>query len=239
MHYTARVFRETGVSFDSWGARVALGSGEMVLRLGFATAADAWAWAQAQVERFRGEGKKTVNDTIRANPTVPGIPRDGETLAGYLARQGIENFTARETLTARRVGVVSDPPPREWWPRIVPTLRLAEMLRVVMGHPLIVGNGYRPPAVNRRAGGSWRSRHIHYQALDLDLPKDKRSWSNRLRFYEAAVSMFLELGDEYQIGLGLYSRRGGTRVHLDTGFKRRRWGGRRGAWVDEIAEGLR
>lgn len=166
-------------------------------------------------------------------------PEPGESLGAYLARCGVRNFTAREVLTARRVGVTSDPPPREWWPRIVPTLRLAEMLRAIMGHPLVIGNGYRPPDVNKRAGGSRRSRHLHFRALDLDLPTSRRSWSNRVRFYEAAVSLWLDLGDAYQIGLGLYARRGGSRVHIDTGDRRRRWGGFRGAYVDEIARGLR
>ena len=179
-----------------------------------------------------------IDETQARQPTPD--PDEGEALGDYIARCGIENFTAREILTARRVGVVSDPPRRDWWPRIVPTLQLAEMLRTVMGHRLIVGNGYRPAAVNKRAGGARRSQHVQFRALDLDLPLDKRDPHKRLRFHEAAVSLWLDLGEEYAIGLGLYSPHGGTRIHIDTGFRRRSWGGPRGRrYVDRIAEGMR
>jgi hypothetical protein len=170
----------------------------------------------------------------------PGIeaptPTSDQTLQDYLTACGIQHFSAIECLTMRRAGVVVDPPPRAWWPRIIPTLRVAEMLRDILGHGLIVGNGYRPKAENRKAGGARNSQHIHFRALDLDLPKGQHSSGNRKRFYEAAVSLWLTLGDEYQIGCGLYSPRGGSRVHIDTGYKKRRW---EKQYVDPIARGLR
>lgn len=163
-------------------------------------------------------------------------PMSDETLDAYLLRMGVQHFKGRELLRMRRMGVDVPEPPRDWWPRIIPTMRVAEMLRDIMGHGLVVGNGYRPRDLNRQAGGSRNSQHIHFRAVDLDLPNGQHSSGNRKRFYEAAVSLWLTLGDTYKIGIGLYSPRGGSRVHIDTGYKRRRWDRK---YVDPIAKGLR
>ena len=72
--------------------------------------------------------------------TNPRQPGPNETLDQYLRAHGVHHFSAREILTLRRAGVTVDPPPRSWWPRIIPTLELAEMLRAEVGHPLVVGN---------------------------------------------------------------------------------------------------
>ena len=144
-------------------------------------------------------------------------------LTGYLQSQGIEHFTGREVCTMRRAGILVDAPPEEWWPRIVPALKLAEDLREMLGHPLIVGNGYRPAALNRQVGGSQRSRHITFHAVDLDLPRSHSRLDDQIALYREAVLMFdglrnLEPGG---IGLGLYGRRSyGTRVHIDAGSGR-------------------
>lgn len=144
-------------------------------------------------------------------------PTEGESLGEYLRRCGVENFSAREVLTAKRVGVVSQPPPREWWPRIIPTLFLAERLRMMVSHPLVVGNGYRPPRVNRAAGGAKRSRHLTFRALDLDLPASHATRQHQEDLYRAAGLLYLEHSKELGVGLGLYRPWYGRRVHLDTG----------------------
>ena len=107
--------------------------------------------------------------------TKPRDPEPNETLDAYLQAHGVEHFSAREILTLRRAGVTVDAPPRSWWPRIIPTLELAEMLRAEVGHPLIVGNGYRPNPWNRKVGGARRSPHLFFRALDLDLPSGLQS----------------------------------------------------------------
>ena len=185
---------------------------------------------------------------------------EGESLQDYLSRNGIEHFTARETLTMRRAGVVVDPPPREWWPRILPALRCAEMLRSICGHPLVIGNGFRPGALNKQQKGSSKSQHLYFRALDLDLPSKHSSRAEQERFYTAAVGLWLTIGHTYRMGLGLYAPRRGTRVHIDCTaapltaaqraanwrkqhghHKRRHWGGKKRGrdYVMEIAEGLR
>jgi len=183
------------------------------------------------------EDTKELHDAINEWGTfVIAEPTDGEILDEYIKRCGIKHFSARECLTMRRAGIVVDPPPRNQWANIIPTLRVAEMLRNIMGHGLVVGNGYRPPEMNKKVGGSRRSRHLFFQALDLDLPSKHQSSGNRKRYYEAAVSLWMTLGDEYKIGIGLYSPHGGSRVHIDTGYRKRRWERK---YVDPIVKALR
>ena len=76
----------------------------------------------------------------------------------FLKDHGIQHFSAREVLTLRRLGVTVDPPPEDWWSRILPALEVAETLRDQLGHPLLIGNGYRPPSENKRAGGARSAR---------------------------------------------------------------------------------
>ncbi len=149
--------------------------------------------------------------------------REGETLDEYIVRHGIDHFSAREVLTMRRLGVTVDAPPRAWWPRMIPTLLLAERIRSKCGHPLIVGNGYRPNPYNKQVGGARNSMHLHFRALDLDLPDGHKSREDQERLYRAAGELYLTLGRDWKIGLGLYRYHRGTRVHIDTGYRRRSW----------------
>ena len=157
-------------------------------------------------------------------------PLHGETLDAYLRRHEIVHFTAHEVRNLRRIGVVAPEPPLEWWHRIIPTLELAESLRDQFG-PLSIGNGYRPRKLNKRVGGARSSQHLYFRALDLDLP----SGDDRGRqFQEAAARLWLHFGDRYKMGLGFYARR--TRIHIDTGFRRRYW---KKKYVKPILEGVR
>ena len=166
----------------------------------------------------------------------PRLPNPDETLDAYLRAHGILHFSAKEILTLRRLGVTVDAPPRDWWPRMIPTLELAEMLRAEVGHPLVVGNGYRPNPYNRQVGGARRSQHLFFRALDLDLPKSNKSSKDQRRFYEAAGSIYLDHGDAYKMGLGLYRLHKGTRVHVDTGYRKRAW---KRSYVNPLLESLR
>lgn len=160
-------------------------------------------------------------------------------LDGYIRGEGIEHFSAKEVLTLRRLGVVAPVPPSNMWPRIIPALQLADALRKELDHPLIIGNGYRPKELNRRAGGSRRSQHIYFRAVDIDLPSSHDSVVEQERFYRAAGRLFLEHGHLMKIGFGLYRANRGTRVHLDCGYRRRFWGGKRGRWVRDLLAEMR
>ena len=81
-------------------------------------------------------------------------PKRGESLNEYLVAHGIRNFEANALLRMRRAGIKVPTPRRALWPRIIPTLKLAEKMSEVLGHPMIIGNGYRPEPYNSRVGGA-------------------------------------------------------------------------------------
>ncbi len=156
----------------------------------------------------------------------------------HIKAHGIEHFSARECLTLRRAGYIAPVPPRDLWHRIIPTLLIAEEIRAEMGHALVVGNGYRSRDLNRAVGGSRRSQHIQNAALDLDLPNSENNRENRRKFYAVACEFWRDHGRDSKMGLGLYSRHGGSRIHIDTG---RTWGYRtwKRGYAKQILDSLR
>lgn len=171
--------------------------------------------------------------------------RQGE-LTTYLREQGITHFSGREVVTLRRLGKIAEVPPESWWPRIIPALRIAERIRDELGHSLLIGNGYRPPALNRAAKGGRRSRHLTFRALDLDLPNAHKSRDAQEALYQAAASAYLDVGEATKMGLGIYRPHRGPRVHIDCGDRQRCWGGpktmfrwRTKEWVHALLEEMR
>ena len=167
-------------------------------------------------------------------------------LTEYLRDNGIAHFSGREVLTLRRLGRVAGVPPEAWWPRILPALIIAERIRKELGHGLVVGNGYRPAALNKAAGGSRTSQHIQFRALDLDLPAKHNTRDSQEALYRAAGEAYLDVGKSCRMGLGVYRPSRGPRVHVDCGHRQRKWGGpktrfgwRTKAWVNDLLEGLR
>jgi hypothetical protein len=128
-------------------------------------------------------------------------------------------------------------PPFAMARRMIPTLELANELRLRMSYRCDREgwgfHGLRVNAAFRPRGGAPNSQHKHNRALDLDLMfRDwdpatvDRSTEIRRAWYEVAVGLWLELGREERIGLGLYCSRGrdyGVRVHIDTGYGYRTW----------------
>lgn len=135
----------------------------------------------------------------------------------------IKHFSAKELCSMRKANNALAIPPREFWPRIVPTLLLAEEIRSLIECPLYVGNGYRPRDYNKVVGGSRSSQHIQFRALDLDLPRSRKSVSMQENLYEAAAELYLTKGKKLKMGLGLYRHNRGSRIHIDTGHSYRHW----------------
>lgn len=186
---------------------------------------------------------KPIEHVARLVDLQPGwyAPRCNETYEQYVDRvatslsDGDPHFSAAELRRMRRARVTVPEPPSAWWPRIVPTLWLAEQLRKAMG-PLIVGNGYRPEPYNRQVGGARFSSHKYHRAMDLDLPLGG-DYESRRDFYALACRLWLEHGRDLGIGLGLYAPWGGSRVHVDTGRQRPTYWKKR--YVRPILERLR
>lgn len=148
------------------------------------------------------------------------------------------HFSAKELLQLRRAGKTAPVPPKAMWWNILPTLEVIEQIRTMLGHGLIVGNGYRPEPLNSSVGGAKNSQHIHFRALDVDLPnKLKHNREAQEALYHAAVEVWMsDKAKRLEAGLGLYRQHRGSRIHIDTGYKYRCW---KRAYVDEIAEELR
>jgi len=151
---------------------------------------------------------------------------------------GIDHFKAPEFIKMRRLGRLAPPPDESLWANMHPTALMADSLRRHMNCPLIVGNGYRPKALNKQVGGHPRSQHLHFRALDLDLTPGFYDFAEK--FYRYAVQMHMsEMGKDMKMGLGLYSPVGGTRIHIDFGHRHRYWGGLWGKYYRDIARSMR
>ena len=155
-------------------------------------------------------------------------------LDSYLKANGIKHFSGREVLTLARAKIIAPVPPKKMWGNILAVLTVAMMIRQKMKCPLLVGNGYRPADLNRKVGGSRRSRHIHFRALDLDLPKRYQRRARQERFYKIAAEAYLNQGPALKMGLGIYRPNKGTRIHIDCGWKRRFWGGPKKSWIKDL-----
>ncbi len=100
-------------------------------------------------------------------------------------------------------------PPREDWPRAVPTLRLIRDGVVPVVGPVQVVSGYRTLAYNERAGGAKHSAHLRFGAFDL-VPE--RPWE-RQALIDDLLRLHTRVGRASAFGLGIYS---GVRFHVDT-----------------------
>lgn len=151
-------------------------------------------------------------------------PLTGESLDAYLDRLGCPHFSAFElTHLARWSRNVE--PLREDWPHIIPTLRLAEILRHELGEdPLLVLSGYRPRRYNKLIGGVKNSQHLAFRALLLGLDGENSDSEEQQRtLYEVAARLFSRYGAALSMGLGFYTPARGTQISIDTGFALRTW----------------
>lgn len=88
----------------------------------------------------------------------------------------LSEFTRSATATARKI----DNSPSE---QVISNLKLLceqvlEPLRVHFNYPIIIGSGYRSPALNKAVGGVKSSQHMTGEAADIHLPNNEtgRKW---------------------------------------------------------------
>lgn len=148
-------------------------------------------------------------------------------LDSLLDDAGIEFFSARE------LGNLDNPqwdgpdrslPSEAHLSRIVDTLRLADEIRRVWGGPLQVVSGYRPAEYNAHVGGSPRSQHVEFRALDLQ-PTGDFGLDRFFTVVRSVVAGARVAG--WNVGLGLYYDGEGRFAHIDTKAKT----GHQRSWV--------
>lgn len=104
-----------------------------------------------------------------------------------------------------------------------------DRVRDDVGRPLRILSGYRDPAWNRRVGGARRSRHIHGDAVDIDL----RGFSPHARYVLAWY-----LIDKGFTSFGSYGDRPNM-LHADRRPRATIWhngGGRRPRWLSQALQ---
>ena len=88
----------------------------------------------------------------------------------FIAPLSLAHFDADELLylgASHERNGLNHLPPQSLWPHIVPTALIANQIRSIVGVPCQVLSGYRSDAYNKAVGGSPRSRHKAFAALDI------------------------------------------------------------------------
>lgn len=133
----------------------------------------------------------------------------------FLQGLQLRHFSPSEILKQgerKRGDVTNSLPPPELFPRIVPTLWVADMLRERLGYPLTITSAYRSEAYNQAVSGASRSSHLRNEALDI-IPR-----GNVDELWLAAME--LRNGGAFKGGIGRYH----AFVHIDTRGVNRSWG---------------
>lgn len=135
-------------------------------------------------------------------------PVDGESFVEYIDRQGFKHFRGKE-LTGYfekwRGDVQNSYPPRALWPNFVPTLRVVDDIRRVLGCPVRITSSYRSPAYNKAVAGAPLSFHQKFVAADIQC-----DGATPHEVWKIACSMRNK--GMFKGGIGLYN----TFVHIDT-----------------------
>jgi len=94
-------------------------------------------------------------------------------------------------------------PPEDLWENIIPTLRVLDKVRELIGSPIIVNSTYRDKEYNSRVGGEPNSLHLSFNAIDFSV--------KHISLY-SIYKYILKMPDANSMGLGIYN----TFIHADT-----------------------
>lgn len=133
----------------------------------------------------------------------------------FLDQHGVRHFAAPEL----RCHATGEYPPDAWFPRILPVIRAAEHLRILVGRPVVIppGGAYRSPSAPLMPGQAPLSRHRSFRALDLRVPSglDAVTWCEMVdREADAIEAIGIRTG---RIFYPPTPRRSPGFVHLDAG----------------------
>ena len=148
---------------------------------------------------------------------VPGIPHawvqakgsDVLRYARFIQKLRLRNITPRMVLAPHfktRGSVQNSLPPKSYWEKMAPTLKIVDKMVTRIGSPLKeVTSAYRSPRYNRAVGGKSRSYHMQNMACDIQF----RGISP---YHVAYVAKQFRDQGYYKGGIGRYS----GFVHIDT-----------------------
>ena len=161
------------------------------------------------------------------DPTAPDIASLLAELQALLCSEGVDvaRVSAVSLTTLRKAPRIGGRKPvaiprRELWPNIVPAARYLSALP----HRVHIYNGYRPPDYNAAVGGSKRSKHMEFSAIDFYGTDDRRAVALAVAFDHA--------NEADPGGFGVYGR-GRPALHVD-GSRRRQWGDA-AWWIEQVS----
>jgi len=117
-------------------------------------------------------------------------------LQDFLYSCNIKHFQAYELISGLQSG--NTPPEKDLWVNILPTLKMLDECRDVVGR-IRINSCYRNPEYNERVGGSSQSLHKYFKACDINpldnCVQDVAKWLNSripsdswgLRVYETFI----------------------------------------------------
>lgn len=148
---------------------------------------------------------------------VPGIPHawvqakgsDVLRYAKFIQKLNLRNITPRMVLAPhfKSRGIVKNSlPPKAYWVKMAPTLRVIDKMVTRIGAPLMeITSAYRNPRYNRAVRGKIHSYHMQNMACDI-------KFRGISPYHVAYVARQLRTQGHYKGGIGKYS----GFVHLDT-----------------------
>lgn len=154
---------------------------------------------------------------LMGNKPVPGIPHawvqakgsDVLRYARYIQSLNLRNITPRMVLAPHfktRGRTQNSLPPKAYWKKMAPTLKLVDKMVIRIGAPLReITSAYRSPRYNRAVGGKSQSYHMQNMATDIQ-------FQGISPYHVAYVAKQLRSQGHYKGGIGRYS----GFVHVDT-----------------------
>ncbi len=224
------------------GAKVALGAVAGAAVIGAAVALGGRGTVPpATAEKWKGGGAPEALAVGPANdPEIAALLTE---MRDVFASGGVNLnwITPEEVTQLHKKGYAGQHaiPPRDYWPRMVQTIRTVFMpIREAYGAPIKITNGYRPPFYNllvtktkEKPLGNPGSRHQWFEALDA-IPVEEGA-EPRQELGLLAAKIWVTRGAELKMGIGVYApREWPAGLHFDTGSQKRKWADSR-YWINQ------